>query len=321
MKAFISIIMLGTVVAATQQSVFAQRGGAAAAPSGAGSVSGGMATNNQAAAVTSNANANLSMPTTGQFGVPNFRSLNPNGLAVAQGMPVGAVAPGSSGASADSVTRNPGSQAAANGFGPANFRPNNGQNFPGRAGNLPARGGSENANSGFQGSTSPFAQNSFLGIMSRLPPSAFSPNVAVPTPPSPGSLPQSPPFFPLYLPNGAVNQNVGPNAPMANGQVVSGNAAALTQAAEANASRNGIVFQNGQWWYQAPNGNWEFYRGNRWNMYQPATVSAQTSTTTPTTTMPTSTASTSTPTTPTSASNSASTPAATRTYTYEVPGP
>jgi hypothetical protein len=54
---------------------------------------------------------------------------------------------------------------------------------------------------------------------------------------------------------------------MANGLVVAGDAAALTQAAQENAARNGMVFQNGQWWYQSPAGYWEYYRGNTWNAY------------------------------------------------------
>ena len=109
-------------------------------------------------------------------------------------------------------------------------------------GNLPARGGSQNGNSTFQGSTSPFAQNSFLGIMSSLPPSAFSPNVATPTPPGRASRPQTPSYYPLYLPNGSINQNVGPNAPMANGQVTGGDAAALdaSRAGKCRAQRNGV---------------------------------------------------------------------------------
>ncbi len=174
--------------------------------------------------------------------------------------------------SAEGASRIPGSAAVANGFGPANFRANFGQNGPGRAGNLPARGGSQNGNSTFQGSTSPFAPNSFLGIMSSLPPSAFSPNVAAPTPPGRASRPQTPSYYPLYLPNGSINQNVGPNAPMANGQVTGGDAAALTQAAQENATRNGMVFQNGQWWAQSPTGNWEYYRGTTWNSLSPGAI-------------------------------------------------
>jgi len=235
-----------------------------------------------------------------------MRGANPTtvtGFGSVQGAFVGAGTPAAAAGtnpSAEGASRIPGSAAVANGFGPANFRANFGQNGPGRAGNLPARGGSQNGNSSFQGSTNPFAPNSFLGIMSSLPPSAFSPNVAAPTPPGRASRPQTPSYYPLYLPNGSINQNVGPNAPMANGQVMGGDAAALTQAAQENATRNGMVFQNGQWWAQSPTGNWEFYRGTTWNSLSPGVVK-------------TSGVSTS------SATPSASA-ATTTTYTYDVPG-
>ena len=105
-----------------------------------------------------------------------------------------------------------------------------------------------------------------------------------------------------------MNQYVGPNAPMANGQVNGQlGAAEATQAAQQNAARNGMVFQNGQWWYQAPGGTWEYYRGNRWNSLPAAagqrTTSSSTSASTPTS----------------GATSASSSSGATPTYTYEVP--
>jgi hypothetical protein len=184
-------------------------------------------------------------------------------------------------------------------FGPANSRPNLGTNGPGRAGNLPAPGGSLNGNSAFHVMTSPFAQNSIAGIVGP------SINVAMPTPPGLTLDQQIPTYYPLYLPDGSMNQYVGPGAPIANGPVMAGEMAALTQAAQENAARQGMVFQNGQWWNQSPAGNWEYYRDNRWNAY-PAGAG-----TTPSTSAP-------------SIMLTGNVPApmrtsATPTYTYEVP--
>jgi hypothetical protein len=66
---------------------------------------------------------------------------------------------------------------------------------------------------------------------------------------------------------------------MANGQVNGQlNAAQALQAAQQNAAQNGMVFQNGQWWFQAPGGYWEYYRGDRWNAYPAAAADRTTST-------------------------------------------
>jgi hypothetical protein len=96
-----------------------------------------------------------------------------------------------------------------------------------------------------------------------------------------------------------MNPNVGPNAPMANGD-----AAALVQAAQATAAQNGLIFQNGQWWYQTPSGNWEYYRGDQWNTFRgSAGIGIPAGGFSPASTAPASTL----------------TPAASPTYTYEVP--
>jgi hypothetical protein len=190
-------------------------------------------------------------------------------------------------------------------FGPANSRLNLGTNGPGRAGNLPVPGGSLNGNSAFQLTTNPFAQNSFVGVSGPLPASTFSINVAMPTLPAVTLEQQIPTYYPLYLPDGSMNQYVGPSAPMANGLVIAGDAAALTQAAQENAARHGMVFQNGRQWYQSPAGYWEYYRGNTWNTY-PAGAGTTPSTSAPSITL----------------TGNAPAPmrtSATPTYTYEVP--
>ena len=335
MKPLIAIVAISTASLLIGQTVLAQRGGAAPAAVPGGGVPAGQATTQggggalpgsrvpaqlgigiNSAIQLSGAGVPAGQATSQQFGgnspammtnngfVP-MRGANPTtgtGFGSVQGAFVGVGTPAATAGtapSADGASRIPGSAAVANGFGPANFRANVGQNGPGRAGNLPPRGGSQNGNSTFQGSTSPFAQNSFLGIMSSLPPSVFSPNVAMPTPPGRASRPQNPSYYPLYLPDGSINQNVGPNAPMANGQVIGGDAAALTQAAQQNATRNGMIFQNGQWWAQSPTGNWEYYRGTTWNSLSPGAIK-------------TPGVSTSSPTPSASAST-------TTTYTYDVP--
>jgi hypothetical protein len=221
--------------------------------------------------------------------------------------------------------------AGMNGFGSVNSRTVVSPTTPGRAANMPGPPGSANTNSAFQPAASPFVQNpqaaSATGLPSRgagvgatvgmplnrasglagLPASAFTTQVARPTPPGPTSSPSNPSFFPLYLPNGAVNQYVGPNAPMANGQVNGQlNATQALQAAQQNAAQNGMVFQNGQWWHQAPGGYWEYYRGNRWNSLPAAAGERAKSTSTPTSN-------------PTS-SGPTSTSGATPTYSYDVPG-
>ena len=207
--------------------------------------------------------------------------------------------------------------AGMNGFGPVNARAVLSPTTPGRAANMPGPAGGANANSAFQPAAGPFVQNpqtSGAGVpanqgtgtgLAGLPASAFTTQVARPTPPGPTSSPSNPSFFPLYLPNGAVNQYVGPNAPMANGQVNGQlNAAQALQAAQQNAAQNGMVFQNGQWWHQAPGGYWEYYRGNRWNSLPAAAGERAKSTSTPTSN-------------PTSGPTLSS--GATPTYSYDVP--
>jgi hypothetical protein len=201
-----------------------------------------------------------------------------------------------------------------NGFGNTNMN----ALTPGRGASVPGPTGTANPNSTFQPAAVPFGQNSQAAMpsgvngnqgtgtgLAGLPASAFTTSVARPTPPGPTSRPATPTFFPLYLPDGTMNQYVGPNAPMANGQVNSQlGAVNATQAAQQNAAKNGMVFQNGQWWHQAPGGTWEFYRGNRWNSLPTAAGDRTTSTPTPT----------SGPSSATTAS-----PVATPVYTYEVP--
>ncbi len=186
---------------------------------------------------------------------------------------------------------------------------------------MPGPAGSANANSAFQPAGGPFVQNpqaaAAAGVpanqgtgtgLAGLPASAFTTQVARPTPPGPTSSPTNPSFFPLYLPNGAVNPYVGPNAPMANGQVNGQlNAAQALQAAQQNAAQNGMVFQNGQWWHQAPGGYWEYYRGNRWNSL-PAAAGERTTSSSASASAPIS-----------GATSSSSSSGATPTYSYDVP--
>ena len=206
--------------------------------------------------------------------------------------------------------------AGMNGFGPVNARAVIAPTSPGRAANMPGPAGAVNSNSAFQPAASPFVQNTQASTaagmpansnagLAGLPTSAFTTSVARPTPPGPTSVPTTPPFYPRYLPNGQINQYVGPNVPMANGQVNTQlSAAQATLMAQQNAAQNGIVFQNGQWWYQAPGGYWEYYRGNRWNAYPAAAAERTTSTPTPV---------------PVSAPISSTGAAVTPVYSYEVP--
>ena len=76
----------------------------------------------------------------------------------------------------------------------------------------------------------PFNSRSFAGTVGPLPATAFSPNVAILTPPGLTLEQQIPTYYPLYLPDGSMNQFVGPSTPLANGLVIAGDAAVLTQA-------------------------------------------------------------------------------------------
>ena len=206
--------------------------------------------------------------------------------------------------------------AGMNGFGPMNARSVIAPTSPGRAANIPGPAGAVNSNSAFQPAASPFAQNpqavNATGVpanmnrgLAGIPASAFTTSVAAPTPPGPTSVPTTAPFYPLYLPNGQMNPYVGPNRPLANGQVNTQlSAAQATLMAQQTATQNGMVFQNGQWWYQAPGGYWEYYRGNRWNAYPAAAAERTTSTTSPV---------------PVSAPISSAGAPATPVYSYDVP--
>ena len=211
--------------------------------------------------------------------------------------------------------------AGMNGFGPVNARAVVSPTTPGRAANMPGPAGSANANSAFQPAGGPFVQNpqaaAAAGVpanqgtgtgLAGLPASAFTTQVARPTPPGPTSSPSNPSFFPLYLPNGAVNPYVGPNAPMANGQVngqLNAAQATASGSAKCRPKRNG--FPKRPVVASSAGGYWEYYRGNRWNSL-PAAAGERTTSSSASASAPIS-----------GATSSSSSSGATPTYSYDVP--